>query len=113
MTMGDNDRFDEVMEMILHDAMMDGEIMESKLVKSPAIMRLCWAITGQAPGVEDDLRARFAATEGDEPDQFLPETVLGLVHIAYDYGFRSGRIFQARDYGVAVPGESPPYLPPT
>lgn len=101
----DEVRFNDVIRSIIEETMLEGHILEHKTIDVPAVLTFARAITQQFPNVEADLRKRFGEEAGGDPDHFLPEVVQSLVHLAWDYGFRAGRIWQARDYGIGVPGE--------
>jgi hypothetical protein len=101
-----NARFYQVMEMVLEDATMEADIRGNAMVKAPAIERVCQALLAQlAPQVEA-LHAAHGAQEKRPPADYIPEAVAGLLQAAFDYGFRAGRIFEARDYGVEIPEEA-------
>lgn len=93
--------FDAVMEDIIKDTVDEAHIMEGQ-INSPAIMRLCKALAQQVPDIEAGLRRQFPDEGKDNPDAFLPEAVTAIVQLAWDHGFRAGRIFQARGHEVGL-----------
>lgn len=92
--------FDGIMGDILHDTAEEAVILEdvheNQVIESPAIISFCNRLVGMLPAMWQSLHTKH-------PDARYPEAVLGLVQMSWDYGFRAGRIFQARGY--AVPGE--------
>lgn len=96
-----NDRLNDILASIIQETLWEGDILEHKTVDAPAVMELCKKITERVPEVEADLKSRFPKEGADNPDHFLPEVVMSLVHLAWDYGFRAGRTFEARDYGLS------------
>lgn len=92
--------FDGIIADVLHDTAEEAVILEdvhdNQVIESPAIISFCHRLTSLLPAMWQDLHTRH-------PDAEYPEAVLGLVQMTWDYGFRAGRIFQARGY--EVPGE--------
>jgi hypothetical protein len=93
--------FDAVMDDIIKDTLDEAHIMEGQ-INSPSIMRLCATLASQVPDIEAGLREQFPDEGGDNPDAFLPEAVTAIVQLAWDHGFRAGRIFQARGHEVGL-----------
>jgi hypothetical protein len=100
MTPPANDRLDPILASIIQETLWEGDILEHKTIDTPSVMELCKKITERVPEVEADLRSRFPEEAKGDPDHFLPEVVMSLIHLAWDYGFRAGRTFEARDYGL-------------
>lgn len=102
---------DTMIGTAIHGAMHDVELSmtltdSDRGVETESMVALCRKITEQLPAVEADLKARFPGEGGENPDHFLPEAVMSLVQVAWNYGFRAGRIFEVRGYHI--PGEDQP-----
>lgn len=95
-----NPRVNDTLRDVIEDTLQEGSILEHKSVDLPAVILFCQMIQQQLPAVEANLKERHPDEGLDDPDHFLPEAVMGLIHLAWDYGFRAGRIFEARDYGL-------------
>lgn len=96
-----NPRVNDTLRDVIEDTLREGSLLEHKSIDLPAVMLFCKMIHQQLPQVEADLKARFPEEGRDNPDHFLPEAVMALIHLSWDYGFRAGRIFEARDYGLS------------
>lgn len=95
--------FDDVINDIiletLDEAVILGELHEGRMIESPATIKFCHTLRGQLPL----LVAHLDGLRDNDPQGDMHEAILGLVQLTWDYGFRAGRIFQAR--GHEVPGE--------
>jgi hypothetical protein len=93
-------RFNELIGGIIAETTDEASILadlhNGRVIESPAIISFCHILIEEIPTAHAELVSRF-------PDADMEETILGIVQLAWDYGFRAGRIFQAR--GHEVPGE--------
>ena len=91
-----NDVISDIILETLDEAVILSDLHDGRVIESPAIISFCHTLLEHLPAMRADLIKHFPNAETDE-------AILGLVQLTWDYGFRAGRIFQAR--GHAVPGE--------